>query len=87
MVLGFDLLGGLFCGAAFELSNTLFHLFARFEGDHKFFGNQHLFACARVASFPSSPPLDLKNAEIPQFDTMVFHQRIDDRIERLLDDF
>ncbi len=73
-------------GPAFKFADPLFHLFAGLERDDKLLWHEDFFARARVACLTGGPLFDLKNAEIPQFDPFVFDQRVDDCVERLLDD-
>ncbi len=83
---------GVGCGSgsggclAFEFPDPFFHFLARFERDDEFLGHVDLLAGPRVACFSSRPPLDLEDPEVSQFDSSIFDQRLDDGIERLLDD-
>ena len=78
---------GGFGGSALHFADSLFHLFARLERDDELLWYKDFIASARVASFPSGPTFDLENSEVSEFDPVVFDQRFDDRVERLLDDF
>ena len=51
-----------------------------------FEGTIHLVAGPRVPRLARGPPLDLEDAEIPQLDPPLGDQRLDDRVERPLDD-
>ena len=67
-----------------ELPHAGLHLLARLERDHAFRLNRHTLPRARVAGHPGLPLFDLKNAEIPQLDPTLFHQGVDQGVERLL---
>jgi hypothetical protein len=82
-----SLLASGLVGAALELADSFLHLFARFEGDHKLFGDKDFFAGARVTRLAGSSSLHFEDAEIPQLNAMIFNQRLDDGVERFLDDF
>jgi hypothetical protein len=43
-------------------------------------------ACPRVASLAGGAALHFENAEVPQFNAVILHERFDDGVERLLDD-
>jgi hypothetical protein len=77
----------LFGGSSFHLANAFFHLFARLECHHELLWHKDFIASARIASFACSPLFYLENAEVPELDSMVFHQGFNDGIERLLNDF
>ena len=72
---------------AFHFANPFFHLLAGFERDHKLLWHKDFIAGARVSGLAGRPPFHLEYPEIPQLDAMVLDQRLDDCIERLLDDF
>src|SRR4051812_16414204 len=78
--------GGL-GGSTLHFADPLFHLFARLERDHEFLWDEHFVARSRVTSFACGSAFYFKNAEISQLDAVVLDQGLDDRIERLLDDF
>ena len=78
------------CGfgrSALHFADPFFHLFARLERDDELLWYKHFVAGSGVASLACSPAFYFENAEISQFDAMVFDQRFDDCVERLLDDF
>ena len=77
---------GLGGRSAFHLANAFFHLFARLERNDELLWYKDFIAGSRVASLASGPSFYLKNAEIPQFDAVIFDQRFNDGVERLLDD-
>lgn len=74
-------------GQAFEFMDPLFHFLTRLECHHKLFGDKDFLTGTGVTCLASSPPLDLKHAEVSQFDSLLFNERFDDRVEGLLDDF
>ncbi len=79
--------GGRFGGGlAFQLADPFFHLLARLERYDELLGNVHLLARPRVARLAGSPLLDLKDPEVPQLDAAVLYERLNDGVERLLDD-
>jgi hypothetical protein len=78
---------GLFGGPALHFADSLFHLLARFEGDHELLWDKDFIAGSRVSSLAGCPSLYLENAEISEFDAMVFDQRLNDGIKGFLDDF
>jgi len=82
-----SLLASGLVGATLKLADSLLHLFARFEGNHKLFGDKDFLTGARVARLASGPTLHFEDAEIPQLNPMILDQRFDDGVERLLDDF
>jgi hypothetical protein len=77
---------GRFVGSALELVDPFFHLLARLESHHKLFWDKDFLARAGIACLASRPPLNLKDAEVPQFDPLFLDKRLDDSIERFLDD-
>jgi hypothetical protein len=52
-----SLLASGLVGAALELADSLLHLFARFEGDHKLFGDKDFLTGARVTRLASGNTL------------------------------
>lgn len=77
---------GGFVSPPFELSDAFFHLFAWFERDHELLWYKDFFAGTRVTSFACSPLFDLEYAEIPQLNSLILDQSVDNCVERLLDD-
>lgn len=72
-------------GLPLELSNAGLHLLARLEGYDEFLRYRNLFAGPWVPRFAGCTLLYLEDAKIAKLDPMVFDQRLDDRVERLLD--
>src|SRR5262245_34007115 len=70
-----------------HFADAFFHLLARLEGNDELLWHEDFIASARVPGLASSPAFYLENAEIPQLNAVIFHERLDDRIESLLDDF
>ena len=66
--------------------DPLFHNLSRFEANHEFLGHLYLSPGPRIAGLPGRPWANLEHAEIPQFDPALFHQRLNNRVERLLND-
>jgi hypothetical protein len=77
---------GLFGSSAFHFPDAFLHLLTGLESDYELLWHKDFIAGSGVACLAGCPPLDLKYAEIPQLNSMVFHQSLDDGIERLLDD-
>src|SRR6516162_6167315 len=75
-----------FGGSLFELPHLFFHLLARLEGNDVLLGDENLVAGSWIAGFSCRPLLDFENAEIAQFDPAILNQRLDNRVEGLLDD-
>jgi hypothetical protein len=73
-------------GLPFKFVDPFFHLFAGLERYHKLFWDKDFLTCPGIASLASRPPFDLEHSKIPQFDSLLIHQRFDDGIERLLND-
>ena len=71
---------------AFKLFDSFFHLLARLEGDHVFFGHEHFVAGSGVARLAGGTPLHFKHAKISQLNPPLCHQRLDNRVEGLLHD-
>src|SRR5262249_28620463 len=69
-----------------HLSNQFFHFLAGLERHDVFGRDIHLVARARVPRLAGGAFLDLKDAEVPQLDPALRHQRLDDRVEGPLDD-
>src|SRR4051812_21297333 len=69
-----------------QLTDFFFHLFARFERHHELLRNKNFVSRSWIPRLPSGSFLDFENSKIPQFNSPVFHERLDDCIERLLDD-
>src|SRR5262249_19227632 len=80
-------MSGLFGRPSLHLPDLLFHFLPRFERDDELLGHKDFVARSGVASFSRGTLFYLKNAEIPQFDAVIFDQRGNDGIEGLLDDF
>ena len=81
---------GMTCGfgrSALHFADPFFHLFAWLERDDELLWYKDFVAGARVAGLACGPAFYLENAKISQLDAVVFDQRFDDGIERLLDDF
>src|SRR5262245_24673747 len=70
-----------------QFTDAFFHLLARLESHHKLFWHKDFLTGAWVASLASGPLLDLENAEVPQFNAFILHQRLHDGVESFLDDF
>lgn len=79
--------GSLLGGAAFQLSDPFFHLFAGLERHHKLFWDKDFLACARIPGLAGSPLLDLEDTKIAEFDSPIFNKGVDDGIEGFLNDF
>jgi hypothetical protein len=75
-----------FVGTSFELPHSCFHLLARLEGYDEFLRYGNLFTRARITSFASCTPLHFEHSEIAELDAVIFDQRFDNGVERLLDD-
>jgi hypothetical protein len=80
-------IAGLFGRTSLHFADPLLHLLARFERDHKLLWHKDLITRSWVASLACGPPFHLKNAEVSQLDAVVFHQRLNNCVERFLDDF
>lgn len=78
---------GLFGGLTLHFADAFLHLFARLECDHKLLRHKDFIARPRVAGLACGPSFDLENAEISEFDAMILDERLNDCVERLLDDF
>ena len=78
--------GSLGC-SALHFADPFFHFLAWLERNDELLWYKHFVAGSGVASLASSPAFYLENAKISQLDAVVFDQRFDDCIERLLDDF
>src|SRR4051794_40115029 len=78
--------GGL-GGPALHFADPLFHLLARLERDDELLWDEHFVARSWVTSLACGSAFYFENAEISQLDAVVFDQGLDDRVERLLDDF
>jgi len=78
---------GLFGGSALHFADSFLHFFARLERDDKLLWDKDFITCPGVAGLACRPSFDLKNTEISQFDAVIFDERFDDCVERLLDDF
>src|SRR5262245_58669584 len=74
------------CGSSsfIELADLFFHFLPRFERDDELFSDVDSISGSGVSGLPGGSFFDLKNAEIPQFNPSVFHQRLDDGVEGLL---
>lgn len=70
----------------FHLPNLFFHLFARLEGHDELLWHKYLITGPRITSFSSGSLLDFKDTEVSQLDSSIFHERFDNRVERLLND-
>ena len=70
----------------FQLADLFFHLLAGLKGYDKFPGNIHSLTGAWVAGLASGSFLDFEYTKVSQLDPviLVFDQRIDDGVERLL---
>ena len=66
--------------------DPLFHFLTGLEGDDVFGLDVDLGPGPRIAGLAGLPPLDLEDAEVPQFDSTFFDQRLHDRVEGPLDD-
>lgn len=66
--------------------DPLFHNLARFEANHEFLGHLYLSPRPRISRLPGRPRANLEYSEIPQLDPALFHQRLNNRVERLLND-
>jgi hypothetical protein len=75
------------CGSTFHFSHPLFHFLARLERDDEFLRYKHFVAGTRIPGLACGPTFYLENAEISEFNAVIFNERLDDRIERFLDDF
>ena len=60
-----------------QLPHFFFHLLARLKGYDEFLRHIDALASAGVASLAGRPRLDLKHAEVPQFDPPLLDQRLD----------
>ena len=69
-----------------SLLNLRLHVLSRFKGDNVLFWHNHLIACPWVACPSGCPRLDFENAEIPQLDSALANESVNDRIESPLDD-
>lgn len=76
----------LLVGSSFELPHSCFHLLTRLEGYDEFLRYRNLFTRARITSFASCTPLHFEYSEIAELDAVIFDQRFDNGVERLLDD-
>ncbi len=70
-----------------QLSHPGFHVFARFESHHVFARHFDLLTRTRVSCLASRSRFYFKNPEVSQFNPPFSHQRLDDGVEGLLDDF
>ncbi len=73
-------------GSLFQQSNFFFHLLAGFESHDKLFRDIDLVTRTRVPSLSRGTLFDFKHTEVSEFDSTIFNQCLDNRIERLLDD-
>ena len=71
----------------FRLADFFFHHLAGLERDDVLGFDIDRVAGARVPGFAGLAPLHFEDAEVPEFDATVAHQRVDDGVERELDDF
>src|SRR5580704_8208836 len=78
--------GGVGCGGFFQLADTFFHFLAGFERNHPFLRDIHPFAGSRISRLAGRSFLDLKDSEVPKFDPMIGDERLDNGLERLLND-
>ena len=78
---------GLFGRPSLHFADSLLHLLARLESDHKLLWDKDFVAGPRVASLACGPSFDLENAEISQFDAVILDERFNDGVKRLLNDF
>ena len=75
------------CGLFFQLPHTLLHFLTRLESHDVLFRHVDAFTRAGIAGLPRRAFLDFKHSEIPELDTLVGDQCLDNRIKRLLYDF
>jgi hypothetical protein len=68
------------------LADLFFHFLARLERDDELLRHVDPLARPRVACFTRRPLFDFKDTEVAEFDAPLLAQRLDDSIERLLDD-
>src|SRR5688500_2127216 len=92
-LLGGDHLAGLAIGGSclaggllLQLADLFFHFLARLERDDELLRHVDPLARPRVACFTRCPLFDFKDTEVAEFDAPLLAQRLDDSIERLLDD-
>lgn len=78
--------GGCLVGASLEFADSLLHFLAGLEGHDKFLRHEYFFARAWISCFSGSPLFDLENAEIPQLNSLVFDECVDNRVKGLLND-
>ncbi len=85
--------GRRFACFAFRFDNLLgfadflFHHLAGLERDDVLGFDIDGITGSRISSFAGLASLDLEDSEVPKFNTAVAHQRVDDGVERELDDF
>lgn len=77
--------GGI--GLAFQFMDPLFHFLTRLERHHKLFWDKDFLTCAGITCLSSGSSFDLEDAEIAELNPLFIHQRFDNCVERLLDDF
>lgn len=73
-------------GLLAQVLNSLLHHLSRLEADDKFFRYLNLFARFGIPRGSSSSRFHLKDTKIPQFNSPLTDQRINDRIKRPLHD-
>jgi len=66
--------------------DPLLHNLSRLEADHEFLGYFYLSPSPRISRLPCRPRANLEHSEIPQLDPTLLHQRLNNRVERLLND-
>lgn len=71
----------------FGIPDFFFHDLTRLERDDVLGLDVDGVARSRISRFPGLASFDLKDSEVPKFNTTVAHQGVDDGVERELDDF